>query len=202
MGHGGILLLHGLIKLVRRIAHVVAGGELGAVQSVRTHKAAGARNAGVEYVGWKASGSSRQKVEVAGFDILFDSCVGQVLVGNEQWMWILRRVVGAGLRHRIGGHVVKRFGNVRSGGIIGRLRRHRVLLSELVIRTGRAIRVHDALRQQIGDGLIFSLRLVNAEQVVEAAVFAEQDDDVLDRAPRGGIVSVLVGAAIGLLGVI
>src|ERR1700730_634850 len=99
-----------------RIARVVAVADVGALQNVRTRQAPGARNAGVELGCWKTSGSSRQKVEQARVDILFDTRLGQVLEGNKEWMWILRRVVGAGLRHRIGGRVVRRLGDARSGG--------------------------------------------------------------------------------------
>ena len=48
---------------------------------------------------------------------------------------------------------------------------------------GRAVRVDDALAEQVVDGLT-GTRLVGAEEVVEGVVLADDDDDVLDRRRR------------------
>src|SRR6202021_3216139 len=80
------------------------------------------------------------------------------------------------------------------------LRRDRELLRQAEVRARRAVFVDDALGQQVGDGLSLTLRLVDTKGVIEAAVFADQDDDVLDRrrgldAGGGLLVLVVVLAA-------
>ena len=49
------------------------------------------------------------------------------------------------------------------------------------IRPGRAVSLDDALRQQVEHALVLALRHIGREQMVEAAVLADDDDHVLDR---------------------
>src|SRR5262249_53335720 len=58
------------------------------------------------------------------------------------------------------------------------------LLREVLVRTGRAVGVHDVLREKVRDRLAVP-RLVGPVDVVEGAVLSDDDDEVLDRS-RGG----------------
>src|SRR6202041_1144266 len=87
---------------------------------------------------------------------------------------------GVGLRHGVGG-AVGRLGDGRSADVVGRLGRYRELLRLREIRTRCAVLVDDALRQQVGDGLTFSLWLGDAENLIGAAFFPNQNDNMLDR---------------------
>jgi hypothetical protein len=70
------------------------------------------------------------------------------------------------------------------------------------VRTGRAVLVDDALRQQVRDGLALTLGLVDTEGVIETAVFTDQDNHVLDRRGRLDAVRrilLAVGVVLDLL---
>src|SRR5262249_16334171 len=67
--------------------------------------------------------------------------------------------------------------------VVRRLRRHGELAGLVEVRPGCPIDVDDAPGQEIPDRLS-GFRLVHAEDVIEGAVFADDDDQMLDRATR------------------
>jgi hypothetical protein len=56
------------------------------------------------------------------------------------------------------------------------------------VRSRRAIGFDDSLREQIAHPLLGVTRNIGREQVIEAAVLADDDDDVLDRARGRNLV--------------
>src|SRR5262249_48299093 len=75
-------------------------------------------------------------------------------------------------------------------------RRHQLELVALgEVRARRAVGLDDALRQQVQRLLVPAGRHVGGEDMIEAAVLADDDDDVLDRARR--LARPLVGVVIG-----
>jgi hypothetical protein len=85
------------------------------------------------------------------------------------------------------------FAAVRRGGDLE-------LMRQAEIRTRRAVRLDDLLGQQVRHLLVRVLRHIGGEQMIEAAVFADDDDDVLDRRRRLDGVDRLVGIG-GLHGI-
>ena len=82
--------------------------------------------------------------------------------------------------------VAKEFAAVRRGNDLILMR-----LGEL--RARRAMGIDDAFRQQVQYPLVSTYRHVSGEKMIEAAIFANDDDDVLDRRGSPGRASVLIG---------
>jgi hypothetical protein len=61
------------------------------------------------------------------------------------------------------------------------------------LRARRAVGVDDAFGQEVAHCLVFVVRLIGREQMIETAILADDDDDVLDRALRRDRVDSLVG---------
>ncbi len=101
--------------------------------------------------------------------------VGEAPVGNV--LALAKGICGVGLRQQgVGAGLLR--GGRKAAGDLGH-----VLLREPEVRAGRAVGAHDAPRQQVGDRLP-GLRLVGCKQVIESAVLAHNDDQVLDRCAR------------------
>ncbi len=200
-GGGAILLLPILVEAVRGIAGVVIVGEVRPLQRERTGERAGAGDAGVERIGRQASEAGGQDVEVSRIHVLLNARLGDRLERRASVAWRGRGAFRVGLRHCVGG-AIGRLGDRRNADIERRLGRDRELLRLREVRTRRTVLVDDALRQQVRDGLALALGLVDAEGMIETAVFTDQDDDVLDRRSRlDGLRRILlaVGVVLDLL---
>src|SRR2546430_5778463 len=66
------------------------------------------------------------------------------------------------------------------------------------IRAGRSICIDDLLRQQVGYGLAWCLGSVGSKDMVEAEIFADDDDDVLDRRSCLDFIDSLAGRVAGI----
>src|SRR5262249_27861191 len=74
------------------------------------------------------------------------------------------------------------------------------LLREVLVRAGRAVGVHDVLREQVRDRLAVPRR-VGPVDVVERAVLSDDDDEVLDRRfGVDGINRIVVTGDVGAVG--
>ena len=80
-----------------------------------------------------------------------------------------------------GQDVIGRF--ALGGDEIGRPGGRSILPGQPELRTGLAVLRHNALGQEIGDSLART-GLIDAEDMVEGAVFANDDNEMLDRACR------------------
>src|SRR5690349_9510725 len=64
----------------------------------------------------------------------------------------------------------------------------------------RAIRVDDAFGEKIANSFSAILRHVGGEDVIEAAIFTDDDDDMLNRAGGLDAIASPVGIIIGIAG--
>ncbi len=198
-----VVLLPVLIEAVRRVTGVVIIRQDRALQRKRTRERAGAGNASVQRVGRQVGSTRRQDIEIGRIHVLLDTGFGNGLERRRSIALRGRGALGVGLRHQVG-RAVRELGDVRCADVVARLSRSRKLLRLREVRTGRAVLVDDALRQQVGDGLALPLRAIHAEGVVEAAILTDQNDDVLDRSfglrflVATAVMPVVVIVAIGV----
>ncbi len=173
------------------VARVVVIADGGTPQRERTGQGAGTGNAGVEGIGRQIAGACSQDIQIGRIDVLFDAGFRD---GPERRRRISCRRRGArrvGLRHHVG-RAVRKFRDLRSADVIGRLTSHRELLRQCEVRARRSVLVDNTLGQQVGDRLPFALRPVHTEGVIETAILADQDDDMVDRACGACIVVIVV----------
>ncbi len=111
---------------------------------------------------------------------------------------LLRRVRGSG-RLKLVGRVVVRslLTRVERIGVVVHCRE---LRRPRVVRTGRAVLLDNSLGQEIVDVLAVA-RHVSREHMVESPVFADNDDDVLDRAVGPAVVGMSSADRIGRVSV-
>ena len=183
--HAAVGLLPRLIEPMGHIARVVIVADVRALQNKRPiGQYAGVGDAGVDRVG-------RQHRESGGQDGVGQRVEVRARInhrelrqeGRHKWRTAFalcnRRSIGVGLRH-LTGAAVRCFGRLGRADVVLRLRLHHELLSKREIRAGRAVLVDDALGENIRYGLVLAFGLVDTERMVGTAVFADQDDDVLD----------------------
>ena len=68
------------------------------------------------------------------------------------------------------------------------------------VGTRRAIRVDDAFGEKIANSFSAMLRHVGGKDVIEAAIFTNDDDDMLNRAGGLDAIACPVGIIIGIAG--
>jgi len=92
-----------------------------------------------------------------------------------------RRTIGVGLRHQICRDAVRSLSALLHADIIGGLWRNRILLRQAVIVPGFPS-MSTIPWTECSKSSALDLRLIDAKRVVEAAVLADQNDNVFDRA--------------------
>ena len=194
---GHVLPVDGAIHLLIHLEELMDGvGRVGVIRHGRAGHLEGA---------W------RQRVDVGDADVGADS-VGQPGAAGAEQELVLRRQARIATRNRQdegdrrilhAAEIRRRQGLVeeftrRAGAdeeVAGAVRRRGDL--ELMalgeIRPGRAVGLDDALRQQVEHALVPVLRHIGREQMIEAAVLADDDDNVLDRTLGRDLVDGLVG---------
>ena len=196
--NAAIRLLPHLVESVRRVPGVGVVGEIGTGQLKRSVRQVGVVGDACVWSG-RPCGASRtggEQKKIVRFQRRLNRrqlCIGEP---GERWRcqaWLVRRAA----QRRGGKGRVNRLVAIVDADEIARLARCRELLRCGEIRPGRAVRTYDTFRQQIQDR-VAAFRNVSAVNVIKAAVFADDDDDVLDRC--GGLRLICRGIGIGAMG--
>ena len=116
--------------------------------------------------------------------------LGRLQCDKRRWARVARRRrCSVGQRGRnLGVNALGLWGELKRRAVTYRA----VLRGQCVVRARRSICIYDPFREQIGNGLPVS-RFVGGVNVVEAAVFADDDDHVLDRRCGLSIVAAIIG---------
>ena len=179
VAHAAVRLLPHLVEAMARVPRVGVVRHRGAGELERpVGQVRRVGHARVDAPRWQAGGAGGQEDEVTGLEVELGRRSAHRREGRRRR--IARRRVSSE-RVRRGQRGVRRLDG--RADVEGRLRRHRELTSEREVRPGGAIGVDDGLGHEVPDGLAM-LRPVRAEDVVEAPVLGDDDDDVLDRCLR------------------
>ena len=194
---GDVLPVDGAIHLLIHLKKLMDGvGRVGVIRHARAGH---------------LEGAGRQRVDVGDARVGAD-IVGQPGAAGAEQELVLRRQARIAARDRQdeGDRRILHAGEIRRRqGLVEHLARRAGADEEVAgavrwrddlelmplgeIRPGRAVGLDDALRQQVEHALVLALRHIGREQMVEAAVLADDDDHVLDRTRGLDLVDGLVG---------
>src|SRR6202040_606711 len=110
--------------------------------------------------------------------------IGEGLRDRRKW----RRCTASQWRRQ--GRVRTGLGRVQQIDLLIRSRVHRLVLgSARIVRSRRAVSVDNPFGQQVQDSLVLVDRLIGREKVIEGAVLADNDNDVLYWCNRIGVIA-------------